>query len=288
MELNKIQNWTTSIGKGDSNSFSFKELWRYRDLLFLFVRRDFVKEFKQTILGPLWFIIQPIFQTIILIFVFGKVGGLGPNGIPQITFYLAGTIVWNLFADCLLKTSEVFRANAGIFTKVYFPRLIMPLSTVFTSYLKVLVQLGILLAVYAYEFIFIGGFEPNFTIVLFPLYLIIASFLGLGMGLIISAMTTKYWDLRFLVQFSIQLLMFLSAVITPYYVLAEKGGWMQKLIMLNPISSLIEAFRHAFLGNAGGWFHWQSLLYTVVTTIVVLALGIVIFRRVERNFVDTL
>ncbi|MCH2232317.1 MAG: ABC transporter permease [Crocinitomicaceae bacterium] len=288
MELNKIQNWTTSIGKGDSNSFSFKELWRYRDLLFLFVRRDFVKEFKQTILGPLWFIIQPIFQTIILIFVFGKVGGLGPNGIPQITFYLAGTIVWNLFADCLLKTSEVFRANAGIFTKVYFPRLIMPLSTVFTSYLKVLVQLGILLAVYAYEFIFIGGFEPNFTIVLFPLYLIIASFLGLGMGLIISAMTTKYWDLRFLVQFSIQLLMFLSAVITPYYVLAEKGGWMQKLIMLNPISSLIEAFRHAFLGNAGGWFHWQSLLYTVVTTIVVLALGIAIFRRVERNFVDTL
>ncbi|MFK8037025.1 MAG: ABC transporter permease [Crocinitomicaceae bacterium] len=282
-----MTNWTEIITPKKKGKRLLAEIVSYKDLLFLLVRRDFVKEFKQTILGPLWFVIQPIFQTLILLFVFGKVGSMGPNGIPQTSFYLAGTIIWNLFSETLVKTSETFRENAGVFGKVYFPRMIAPLSVVFTNFLKFGVQFALFLVVYFYELIAYGGFEPNWTILLIPVYLVLICLSGLGFGLIISSMTTKYWDLRFLVKFGVQLLMFMSTVITPFELLKDKPVWMQNAIFANPTSSYIEAFRHAFLGHEGGTLYFNGLVYSIVISISTLVIGIYIFNRVEKNFMDT-
>jgi len=280
-------NWTQVISPKRKNSSFFKELFQYKDLLFLLVRRDFVKEFKQTILGPIWFVIQPIFQTLVLLFVFGKVGNMGPSGIPQISFYLTGTIIWNLFSDTLIKTSETFRANANVFGKVYFPRIISPLSVVFTNYIKLGVQLVLLLIVYTYEYSISDAIHPNWTLILLPFYFVLASIMGLGFGLIISSLTTKYWDLRFLVQFGVQLLMFMSTVITPFANLEGKPIWMQYAILGNPISSYIEAVRYSFLGELGGTIYLPALIYSIVVTFIVFVMGIIIFNKVERNFMDT-
>lgn len=277
----------TVISNNSGNRAGLSEMLAYKDLLFLLVRRDFVKEFKQTILGPLWFIIQPIFQTLVFLFVFGKIGGLGPNGIPQISFYLSGTLLWNLFSETLLKTSETFRTNAPIFGKVYFPRLLVPISIVFTNYLKLGVQLIIFLAIYIFEMSTSSGLEPNAYILLFPLFIVLTSFLGLGLGLIVSSLTTKYWDLRFLVQFAIQLIMFLSTVVTPYTVLQNQSGWLKNLIMLNPMSPYIEMVRFSFLGANGGTVLPYYLLYSIGITIFTLIVGIGVFNRVEKNFIDT-
>ncbi|HIP37260.1 MAG TPA: ABC transporter permease [Crocinitomix sp.] len=284
MESNK---WTQVITSTKKNTSLIKELIQYKDLLFLLVRRDFVKEFKQTILGPIWFVIQPIFQTLVLLFVFGKIGNMGPNGIPQISFYLTGTIIWNLFSDTLLKTSETFRANANVFGKVYFPRIIAPLSVVITNYFKLGVQLLLLLVVYVYEFSISEAIQPNWTLVFLPVYFLLASMMGLGFGLIISSLTTKYWDLRFLVQFGVQLLMFMSTVITPFASLDDKPQWMQTAIIGNPISSYIEGVRYSFLGPLGGTIYNAALIYSIVITFVVLMVGIYIFNKVEKNFMDT-
>lgn len=281
------KNWSEIITPNASNLNFFKEIKDYKDLLFLLVRRDFVKEFKQTILGPLWFVIQPIFQTMILLFVFGKIGDMGPKGIPQISFYLAGTLMWNLFSDTLVKTSETFRTNANVFGKVYFPRIIAPLSTVFLNYYKFGVQLILFLIVYSFEIYFSDNIEPNFFILLLPVTAIFVSICGLGFGLIISSMTTKYWDLRFLVQFGIQLLMFMSTVITPFSNLLDKPLWMRQAIIMNPVSSYIEITRYSFLGKKGGDIYVSNLLYSLIVSIVVLIFGILIFRKVEKNFMDT-
>lgn len=279
--------WTEIISASESKRVSLKTLIRYKDLTLLFVRRDFVKEFKQTILGPLWFIIQPVFQTLVLLFVFGNIGGMGPHGIPQTSFYLGGTLMWNLFSENLLKTSETFRANAPIFGKVYFPRVIVPISLMLTNFLKLGVQLFIFFIVYFYELFVFGNLEPNWTIIFVPFYFIVAALSGMGLGLMISALTTKYWDLKFLLQFGIQLLMFLSTVITPFYILKDKPEWMQWGIMSNPVSSLIEATRYAFLGSNGGEIFWPGLIYSLVFAILMLILGLFIFNRVEKNFMDT-
>ena len=279
--------WTQTITPKNKNTSFFKEIIDYKDLILLIVRRDFVKEFKQTILGPIWFIIQPVFQTVILLFVFGKIGEMGPNGIPQISFYLSGVIIWNLFSDTLLKTSETFRANASVFGKVYFPRIIAPLSVMITNYLKFGVQLVLLFIVYAYEYSTSDLINPNLTLLLLPIYVILASLMGLGFGLIISSLTTKYWDLRFLVQFGVQLIMFMSTVITPYSNLVDKPGWMQYAIIGNPISSYIEGVRFSFLGIHGGTFYTPGLIYSTAVSISVLILGIIIFSRVEKTFMDT-
>ena len=281
------QKWSHIITpKNKSNRF-FSELKDYKDLLFLLVRRDFVKEFKQTILGPIWFVIQPIFQTLILLFVFGKIGEMGPNGIPQVSFYLSGVIMWNLFSDTLIKTSETFRTNASVFGKVYFPRIISPLSVVITNYIKFGVQLVLLLIVYVYEISTSNSIEPNLTICLLPVFIILTSLMGLGFGLIISSLTTKYWDLRFLVQFGVQLLMFMSTVITPFSNLEGKPTWMQNAIIANPISSFIEVVRYSFLGENGGTLFMSGLIYSILVSIIVLILGIFIFNKVEKNFMDT-
>ena len=261
---------------------NFKALWRYRDLLLMFVKRDFVSFYKQTILGPLWFFIQPIFTTIIFTFIFGNLAGISTDGLPQPLFYLAGITAWNYFADCLSKTSTVFKDNANIFGKVYFPRLIMPLSIVASNLLRFGVQMMLFLSMMAYYGIQGAAFSPNWTILFFPLLIILMAFLGLGIGTIISAMTTKYRDLAFLVQFGVQLLMYTTTVIYPLSAAPKK---FKILIELNPMTGITEAFRYGFLGK--GELTLWSIGYPIIVTIVTLFLGILIFQQTEKTFVDT-
>jgi len=261
----------------------FGDLWRYRDLLVMFVKRDFVSFYKQTIFGPLWFFIQPILTTIVFTFVFGNLAGLSTDGLPQFLFYLSGITAWNYFSDCITKTSTVFRDNANIFGKVYFPRLIMPLSIVTSNLVRFGVQLIMLLFMMSY-YAFIGAdFEITYAIFFFPILIVVMALLGLGLGLIITAMTTKYRDLSFLVTFGVQLLMYGTTVIYPLSAAPEKYKW---LIQLNPMTGIIEAFRYGFLGK--GTFTFWSVGYPVIFTLIVLFLGIIIFNKTEKTFVDTI
>lgn len=281
------EDWDLVI-KGHASLFDlkFNDLWRYRDLLLMFVKRDFVSFYKQTILGPLWFFIQPIFTTIVFTFVFGNLAGISTDGLPQYLFYLSGITAWNYFADCLSKTSTVFRDNASIFGKVYFPRLIMPLSIVVSNLVRFGVQLLLLVCMMVYFGIKGADFHVTPAIFAFPLLVLLMALLGLGLGLIITAMTTKYRDLTFLVTFGVQLLMYGTTVIYPLSEARKKFHDMVWLIELNPMTGIIEAFRYAFLGK--GEFTLWSIGYSVVVTIVVLLLGIVIFNKTEKNFVDTI
>lgn len=285
---NQSDDWDMII-KGQTSLFDIKfdDVWNYRDLLFLFVKRDFVSFYKQTILGPLWFFIQPIFTTIIFTFVFGTLAGISSDGLPHQLFYLTGITSWAYFSDCLTKTSTVFRDNANIFGKVYFPRLIMPLSIVVSNLVRFAVQLLLLLFMMGYYYFFpIKGasFEITTGIFLFPLLIFLMAMLGLGFGLIITAVTTKYRDLTFLITFGVQLLMYTTTVIYPLSYARNKGYgyWIE----LNPMTGIIEAFRYAFLGK--GEFTLGSISYSVLVTVVILFLGIIIFNKTEKNFVDTI
>ena len=274
--------------KGHTSLFDikFQDLWNYRDLLVMFVKRDFVSFYKQTILGPLWFFIQPIFTTIVFTFVFGNLAGISTDGLPQQLFYLTGITSWNYFSDCLTKTSTVFKDNASIFGKVYFPRLIMPLSIVVSNLVRFGVQLLLLLFMMLYfNFFPVKGsdFHITYAIVFFPFLVLLMALLGLGLGLIITAITTKYKDLTFLVTFGVQLLMYGTTVIYPLSATPEKY---KKIIELNPMTGIIEAFRYAFLGR--GEFTFWSIGYSVIITLIVLLLGILIFNKTEKNFVDTI
>jgi len=271
-------------GKSSLIDLKFKDVWSYRDLLWLLVRRDFVSFYKQTILGPLWFFIQPLLTTVMFTFVFGKLGGFKTDGLPQPLFYMAGITAWNYFADCLTKTSTVFKDNANIFGKVYFPRLIMPLSIVMSNLVKFGVQMILFMLMIAYYVIIKNeNCIPNYYILLFPVLIILMAILGLGMGMIISALTTKYRDLSFLVIFGVQLLMYATTVVYPLSTVKSEFCWMVKI---NPMTSIIETFRYGFLGNAT--FSWSSLAYTSSFAFIVLFLGIIIFNKVERTFVDTI
>jgi len=261
------------------------DVWHYRDLLFLLVRRDFVSFYKQTILGPLWFFIQPLFTTIIYTFVFGNLADIPVDGLPQPLFYLAGITAWNYFSDCLNKTSTVFTTNAGLFGKVYFPRLIVPLSIVVSNLIRFAVQMVLFFIMMAAYAIKGANVHPNAALLLFPLLLLLMAMLGLGLGMIISAMTTKYRDLSFLITFGIQLMMYLTTVIYPLSYVKAKYPKYDWLIEYNPMTSIIEAFRYGFLGE--GTFTATSLLITSVITTFILLIGIIIFNRVERNFIDT-
>jgi lipopolysaccharide transport system permease protein len=281
------QNWDLVI-KGHTSLFDvkFRDLWHYRDLLFLFVKRDFVSFYKQTILGPLWFFIQPIFTTIVFAFVFGNLAGISTDGLPKYLFYLSGITAWNYFADCLTKTSTVFRDNANIFGKVYFPRLIMPLSIVVSNLVRFGVQLLLMVCamVYFYFFPIPGtGFNLTYAIFLFPFLVVLMALLGLGLGLIITAMTTKYRDLTFLVTFGVQLLMYGTTVIYPLSAAPEKY---KAFLELNPMTSIIETFRYGFLGS--GEFSLWSLGRSTLMIIIILFAGIIIFNKTEKNFVDTI
>lgn len=258
------------------------ELYRFRDLLFLFVKRDFVSVYKQTVLGPLWFFIQPILTTIIFTFVFGRVAGLPTDGIPQSLFYLAGITCWNYFADCLTKTSSTFIDNQNIFGKVYFPRLITPLSIVISSLIKFGIQFLLFLIYLSYELFNNSVIQPNLTILFIPFLIILMGLLGLGLGMIISSLTTKYKDLRFLIQFGIQLWMYITPVIYP---LSSLSGKTKTIALLNPMTSIIETFKFAFLGS--GDFNTMYLIYTTTITLIILIIGVLIFNRTEQNFMDT-
>jgi lipopolysaccharide transport system permease protein len=282
------QNWDLII-KGHSSLFdlNFADLWRYRDLLIMFVKRDFVSFYKQTVLGPLWFFIQPIFTTIVFSFVFGSLAGISTDGLPSYLFYLTGITSWQYFSECLTKTSTVFRDNANIFGKVYFPRLIMPISIVVSNLVRFGVQLLLMLCMMIYFYFFpIQGtsFEVTTGLFLFPLLVLLMALLGLGLGLIITAMTTKYRDLTFLVTFGVQLLMYATTVIYPLSYAREKGY--STIVELNPMTGIIEAFRYAFLGK--GEFTLLSIGYSIVVTLIILFLGIIIFNKTEKNFVDTI
>lgn len=275
--------WDLEI-KPHSNAFDLHldDVWKYRDLLGLLVRRDFVSFYKQTILGPLWFFVQPLLTTVMFTFIFGKLAGISTDGLPQPLFYMAGITAWAYFADCLTKTSTVFKDNADIFGKVYFPRLIMPLSIVFSNLVRFGVQFSLFLCVMAYYAFTGASFHPTWAIALFPVVVILMAALGLGLGMIISALTTKYRDLAFLITFGIQLLMYATTVIYPLSAAPAKYKW---LIALNPMTQLIETFRYGFLGR--GSFSWPALGYSTIVTIVLLLLGTIIFNKVEKSFVDT-
>ncbi len=282
------EDWDLVI-KGHTSLFdvNFSDLWRYRDLLMMFVKRDFVSFYKQTILGPLWFFIQPIFTTLVFTFVFGNLAKITTDGIPKQLFFLAGITSWNYFSDCLTKTSTVFKDNANIFGKVYFPRLIMPLSIVVSNLVRFGVQLLLFVFMMLYFTIYPianSSFHFTYGLLLFPILILLMALLGLGLGLIITAMTTKYKDLTFLVTFGVQLLMYTTTVIYPLSYAREKGYG--HLIELNPMTGIIEAFRYAFLGK--GEFSIASISYSAIVTIVILFLGILIFNKTEKNFVDTI
>jgi lipopolysaccharide transport system permease protein len=264
---------------------NLKDVWRYRDLLWLLVKRDFVSFYKQTILGPLWFFIQPLFTTIIFTFIFGNLAGLSTDGLPQPLFYMAGITAWNYFADCLTKTSTVFRDNAHIFGKVYFPRLIMPLSIVVSNLVRFGVQMLLFFVMIGYYLVQseMGSlFHPNIYVLLFPVLVLMMALLGLGLGLIITALTTKYRDLAFLITFGVQLMMYATTVIYPLSAAPEKYRW---LIELNPMTGIIEAFRYAFFGQ--GVFTVDSFGYSVIFTLVSMLCGVLIFNKTEKTFVDT-
>ena len=282
-ELNS-EHWDLVI-KGETSLFDvkFRDLWQYRDLLLMFVKRDFISFYKQTILGPLWFFIQPVLTTIVFSIIFGNIAGISTDGLPKFLFYLSGITAWNYFADCLTKTSTVFRDNASIFGKVYFPRLIMPLSIVVSNLVKFGVQLSLFLVMMIYYSIEGADFHITNAIFIFPVLLVLMALLGLGLGLIISAVTIKYRDLTFLVSFGVQLLMYATTVIYP---LSAAPPEYKRYIELNPMTGIIEAFRYGFLGK--GEFSVWSIGYSAIFTIVVLFLGILIFNKTEKNFVDTI
>jgi lipopolysaccharide transport system permease protein len=258
------------------------EIWRYRDLLVLFIRREIVIKYKQTILGPTWYFIQPLLQTLMFTLVFGRIAGIPTDGVPHILFYLAGVTAWNYFAESLRLTSDTFVKNYGLFQKVYFPRAVMPMAVVLSNILKFAIQLLLFLSIYLYYLTTDAVISPNITILLLPVYILITSGLSLGFGLIFSAMTTKYRDLNFLIQFGVQLWMYATPIIYPISkILQDK----QIYILLNPMTSIVEAFKYAFLGV--GQFSVYGLLYSLIFMIVLLFIGTVVFNHMEKNFVDT-
>lgn len=260
-----------------------KEVWRYRDLLILFVKRDIVSFYKQTILGPVWFFIQPVFTTLVFMFIFGNLAGLSTDGLPQPLFYLAGITSWNYFADCLNKTSTVFRDNSAIFGKVYFPRIVMPLSIVLSNLLRFGIQMLLFLTVLIYYVISGLTIAVDFNLLLFPVFILAMAMQGLGLGMIVSALTTKYRDLAFLLTFGVQLLMYATTVIYP---LSSLSGKLYYLVALNPMTFVIEGIRKSLLGV--GMLDGYTFAYTLFSSFLILLFGLLIFNKVEKDFVDTI
>ena len=291
--MNEIHqdNWLYEISpKKKLIELNFKEIWRYRDLLMLFVKRDIVTVYKQTILGPLWFLIQPLLTSVIFTLVFNGVAGIDVPGVPMFLFNLAGITLWNYFSDCITNTSDTFTKNQNLFGKVYFPRVIMPLSVVISNLVKFGIQLFIFVIFYL---IYVGqGSEvrPNVSLLYFPLLLITMALLGLGSGMIISSMTTKYRDLKFLVSFGVQLLMYLSAVPYPLSELVNSKSLQAyplviNLIKYNPLTQVIEGFRYMILGE--GIFNTFTLSISFLIAVSIFLLGLIIFNKTEKSFIDT-
>lgn len=282
------QPWLYEITpKGNIFSFNFDEIWRYRDLLILFVRRDIVTYYKQTILGPLWFLIQPLITSIVQYVIFNQIAQIESDGINYFLFALAGNTLWFYFSDCFKSTSETFKSNQNIFGKVYFPRVIVPISVTMSNLLKFGIQFLFFLTMIFY-FVAKGKAPlPNWEVIFTPILLLLMALISLGFGMIISSMTTKYRDLSFLVGFGIQLYMYLTPVVYPTSLVVKKlkpYGY-ENLVYLNPLTSIFEFFKYAFLGN--GEFTAFGLIYSFVFAILIFLLGLVIFNKTEKNFIDT-
>lgn len=278
------QKFTTVIKpKTGLFDINLKEVWQYRDLIWIYTKRTFVLTYKQTILGPIWIFLNPFLTSLIYVFVFGGIAGIPTDGIPQMLFYLGGNAIWTFFSSSLTKTASTFTANANVFGKVYFPRLTMPISTVLSSAINFCVQMLLFLAFWVY-YLVNGAISPNYlSILALPLVLLQVGALALGCGIIISSLTTKYRDLAILVTFGAQLWMYITPVVYPISTLGE--GWMRTILLLNPVTCGVEAFRYMFLGQGlvePGWWLWSTCV-----TVVVLLVGVVLFSRVEKTFMDT-
>lgn len=263
-------------------NLNLKELWKYRDLVILFVKRDLKNVYKQTVLGPLWIVINPFLSTFVFTVIFGIIANISTDGIPQFLFYMSGNILWSFFSSCFNRASSTFLSNARIFGKVYFPRFVMPLSGIIYNSITFLVQFvmfAILVAVYALTG---ANVHPNLIVLALPILLIHIAFLGTGTGLIISSLTTKYRDLNVLVSFGLTLWMYLTPVVYPVSQIPESFRF---IMLLNPVAPVVEAFRYAFLGS--GSFEWFFLLISAAVTAVLLILGMIVFNQVEKNFIDT-
>ena len=278
------EKWTEVISaKRHLLDINLKELWQYRDLILLFVRRDFISTYKQTVLGPIWLFLQPLLTTLTFYVVFTQIAQISTNNIDPILFYLSGITLWNYFSDCLNKTSNTFVSNAGIFGKVYFPRLTTPISIVLSNLIKLGIQLVLLIAVAAYRVIFNGiTIEANWTLLMLPLLILILAIMGLGLGIIFSSLTTKYRDLSFLLTFAVQLLMYATPVIYP---LNFTSGKLHTLISYNPLTPIMENFRYALFNV--GTFDLKGLIYAGIFSLITLAFGIILFNKVEKSFMDT-
>ena len=259
-----------------------KGIWRYRDLWYMYVKRDIITVYKQTILGPLWFIIQPIFTTVMYMFVFGGLAGISTDGMPQPLFYLSGITLWNYFSACFNGSSNTFSDNAGVFGKVYFPRLVVPLASLTSNLIKMIIQLLLFVAVYIYYASAGVNLSLNAAAFLFPVLVLMLAFHAMSWGLIVSSLTSKYRDLKHLVSFGLQLLMYATPIIYPLSAAGDKYRW---ALELNPLTPIFEAFKYGVLGS--GSLSWGGLMYSFVFMLVMLFISIIVFNRVERNFMDT-
>ena len=278
------QRWTQFIRPQEKLwHVDLREIWQYRDLIELFVKRNIVVQYKQTILGPLWYIIQPILTVIMNMIVFGGIAGMSTDGMPQVVFYMAGNICWFYFSDCLNQTSTTFTANQAMFGKVYFPRLVVPIATVLSNLLRFGIQMCLFLLLYIYYFVSGTSISPNMYLLLLPLFVIMLAGLGLGFGILVSSMTTKYRDLTILFTFIVQLWMYATPIVYPLSMVS--GDKLRMLILANPMTSVIEGFKYATLGQ--GFFSWMALGYSFCFMTILLVIGVVIFNKVQRSFMDT-
>lgn len=270
--------------KGNVWGIDVKEIWNYRDLLFIWMRRDILAVYKQTILGPLWFVVQPILTTVVYIIIFSRVAKLSTTSLPPALFYMSGIIVWGYFAECITKTATFFKDSSAVLSKVYFPRLIIPLSLVLTNLVKFSIQFALFLIVYLYFYFTTGSFSANAHILLFPLLILLIAGLGLASGMIISSLTIRYKDFVHLITFGVQLLMFTTSV---FYPVSSIGDGFYKTVMLaNPMTGIIETFRYGFTGV--GYFRWDVLTYDAGFMLVLMMIAIVLFNMVEKDFVDNI
>ncbi len=277
------QTWTEEIKSQNSLlSVNYKELWHHRDLLYMLVKKDFITFYKQTILGPIWFFIQPILTIAMYVILFGQIAKLSTDGLPQIAFYLAGTVIWNYFSEALNKTSTVFKDNAAIFGKVYFPRLIMPIAIVCSGLMKFAIQFGLFVAVVLYYTFVEGIVHPNIWVLATPILILLMAAFALGLGMIFSSLTTKYKDLVFLLSFGIQLAMYATPVVYPISSIPEKY---RLIVQLNPLTGIFECFRYGYLG--AGNFEASSLGLSALIISIIFVLGVLIFNKVEKSFMDS-
>lgn len=275
--------WTVKIrSKRSIFKIDFKEIWNFRDLILLFVKRDVITLYKQTILGPIWFFIQPLMTMLVYIFVFSNIANISTDGVPESLFYLSGIILWNYFADCLNQTSDTFATNSQIFGKVYFPRLILPISKIISGFIKFIIQFTLFLFFYIYFLYFDDVLKPSIWILISPYLVFLISGYGLGIGLILTSLTTKYRDLKFLIQFGIQLLMFASPIIYP---LSSVNKSLLNFMNMNPLTHIFESFKYVYLGK--GLNNIEGLLYSSILMLILLIIGFLIFNKTEQNFIDT-